>query len=123
MRGARLGFIVAAAWFVASLGACAPLPPGALPAPAGSGEDRVLVGSFASIDAVAVLMVSMLVRSASAGKPSAVLTAAKAMVLTSLILASFWASVMPAVEPMDDSTIDCTKLVKGLTTVLPAVAL
>ena len=84
---------------------------------------RVMPLAASSVDAVAVLMVSMLVRSASAGKPSAELTAAKAMVLTSLILVSFWASVMPAVEPMDDSTIDCTKLVKGLTTVLPAVAL
>ena len=50
---------------------------------------RLMPLAASSVDAVAVLMVSMRVRSAPTGKPRAELTAAKASALTSEIRASF----------------------------------
>ena len=69
-------------------------------------SSKLMPEAASSVEAVAVLTVSMRVRSASAGRPSAEFTAVKALTLTSLILASFWASVIPAVDPIDDCTID-----------------
>jgi len=49
------GRLLSPALAVALLAACAPLPPGASPPPAGAlSEERVMVGSFSVIDAVAV---------------------------------------------------------------------
>ena len=85
--------------------------------------DRLMPAAASSCPAEAEAMVSIWVKSTPSGRSSASLTLAIAEALAWAMRSMASCGLSWEVSPSSVLTMDCTKVVSGLTTVLPAVAL